>query len=312
MKNFNNQSQNSKKQILFIIHNLSNFQTKAQVEEHINNTLLKSASFKLKEVFDIVNSKTGREEKRYYFTEENCEILIYHLIMARESTEAGDYYNDYTYKFLKERFNDFPHRTPLSILEEIKNKFAEWSTDLLEEKIEADKIIIQKEGEVENQFLYDNSSGDENNKEIIPKACISDELGLSIYRSSGYEPSYVCYIEDKTLLVVKLELAGEVEIEDSYADLYQSQIIIKGNKIEIIGKKNNNEINENETEHFKLLKNTRKYGKFKLIIPFGNEIKIADEEPIKETEEEKEKEKEIGIKTIKFKLAKRRRPENKK
>ena len=60
------------------------------------------------------------------------------------------------------------------------------------------------------------------------------------------------------------------------------------------------------------MKNTRKYGKFKLIIPFGNEIKIADEEPIKETEEEKEKEKEIGIKTIKFKLAKRRRPENKK
>ena len=170
IKNLNCQTQKQKKPMLFIIHNLSNFQTISQVKKHIENTLLKSASFQLKEVFDIVNSQNGEKEQRYYFTEESNDILIYHLIMARELTEAGDFYNNYTYKFLKERFNDFPHRTPLSILEEIKNKFAEWSTDLLEEKIEPDSIIIQKEGEVETQFIYNN----ENGKEIIPKACISD------------------------------------------------------------------------------------------------------------------------------------------
>ena len=318
LKNFSSQNQNKKNQILFIIHNLSNFQTLSQVQEHINNTLLKSASFRLKEVYDIQKSQNqnGEEGKRSYYIEENSDTLIYHLIMARESTEAGDYYNSYTYDFLKERFNDFPNRTPLSILEEIKNKFAEWSNDLLEEKIEADKIIIQKDGEIEKQIIYNNTleEGSANNKEkikqIIPKACISDGLGLSFYPSRGYEPSYICYIEDKKYLVVKLELAGEVEIEDAYADLNQSQIIIKGNKAENIRKnnKNDNDTNENESNNIKILKNTRKYGKFNLIIPFGNETKIADEDPIKENEneKEKEKEKEKGIKTIKFRLAKRR------
>ena len=303
IKNLNCQTQKQKKPMLFIIHNLSNFQTISEVKNHIEDTLLKSASFKLKEVFDIVNSQNGKKDQRYYFTEESNDILIYHLIMARELTEAGDFYNNYTYKFLKERFNDFPHRTPLSILEEIKNKFAEWSTDLLEEKIEPDSIIIQKEGEVETQFIYNN----ENGKEIIPKACISDALGLSIYRSSDYEPSYICYIEDNKKLVVELELAGEVEIEDAYADLFQSQIIIKGNKNDTIEKNNKNSNNEiSESGSIKILKNTRKYGKFNLIISFGNQIKLADEDPIDETEEEKNSEKKNGIKTIKFKLAKRR------
>ena len=316
LNNFNSQNQKTKKNMLFIIHNLSNFQTISQVKEHIDNTLLKSASFKLKETFDIEKSKGEKEGKRIYYIEENTDMLIYHLIMAREETEAGDYYNNYTYQFLKERFNDFPHRSPLSILDEIKNKFAEWSNDLLEEKIDKDKIILVKDGDVEKQIIYDNTPKDgqannnENYKEIVPKACISDELGLSIYRSSGYEPSYVCYLEDKKKLVVKMELAGNISIEDSYADLYSNQIIIKGNKYDNFENNNKNGNNKDETEKIKILKNTRKYGKFNLIIPFGNEIKLADEEPINEEENKNEIKKEDGIKTIKFKLARRR--ENKK
>jgi len=55
--------------------------------------------------------------------------------MTREGTEAGDYYNDFTYQFLTEHFNQFTNRNPLSIIEEIKNKFVEWSNDLFEESI---------------------------------------------------------------------------------------------------------------------------------------------------------------------------------
>jgi hypothetical protein len=227
--------------------------------------------------------------------------------MAREETEAGDYYNNYTYSFIKERFNDFPHRTPFSILDEIKNKFVEWSNDLLEEKIDSDRIRIVKDGEIEKRIIYDNFSkegqanNNENIKEIIPKACISDELGLSIYRSSGYEPSYSCYVENKTKLVIKLELSGSITIDDAYADLYANQIIIKGNKHDDFEK---NGSKKDENEEIKILKNTRKYGKFNLIIPYGNEIKLADEDPI--DDREKKERKEEGIKIIEFKLAKRR------
>ena len=149
----------------------------------------------------------------------------------------------------------------------------------------------------------------------MPKACISDELGLSIYRSSGYEPPYVIYVEDNKKLVIQLELPGNVIVEDAYADLNQNQIFIKGNKEdknELSRNINESENNLNsskskllENENIRLLKNTRKYGKFTLIIPFGNEIKLADELPEEEINDIKIIE---GIITIKFILARRRVP----
>ena len=304
-------NQKSKKPI-FIIHNLLNFQTCDQVNEHINNTLLKSASFKLIKVRDIKRSNTNNGDRFYYIEDNknnNNDFYIYHLIMARESTEAGDYYNNYLYDFLEERFNEFPDRSPLSILDEIKNKFVEWSSDLLEEQIKKENIIIENEGDKEKKFIYCEEKND--NPKIMPKACISDELGLSIYRSSGYEPPYVIYVEDNKKLVIQLELPGNVIVEDAYADLNQNQIFIKGNKEdknELSRNINENNLNISkskllENEKIRLLKNTRKYGKFTLIIPFGNEIKLADELPEEEINDIKIIE---GIITIKFKLARRR------
>ena len=115
------------------------------------------------------------------------------------------------------------------------------------------------------------------------------------------EQLYVSCRGPKTKLVVKLELSGSITIDDSYADLYTNQIIIKGNKCDDFEKNSNK---KDENEEIKILKNTRKYGKFNLIIHYGNEIKLADEEPI--DDEEKKERSEEGIKIIKFKLAKRR------
>ena len=307
-------NQKSKKPI-FIIHNLLNFQTCDQVNEHINNTLLKSASFKLIKVRDIKRSNKINGDRFYYIEDNknnNNDFYIYHLIMARESTEAGDYYNNYLYDFLEERFNEFPDRSPLSILDEIKNKFVEWSSDLLEEQVKEENITIENEGDKEKKFIYHCEDKNEIPK-IMPKACISDELGLSIYRSSGYEPPYVIYVEDNKKLVIQLELPGNVIVEDAYADLNQNQIFIKGNKEdknELSRNINENNLNISkskllENEKIRLLKNTRKYGKFTLIIPFGNEIKLADELPEEEINDIKIIE---GIITIKFILARRRVP----
>ena len=183
------------------------------MNEHINNTLLKSASFKLIKVRDIKRSNKNNGDRFYYIEDNknnNNDFYIYHLIMARESTEAGDYYNNYLYDFLEERFNEFPDRSPLSIYE-IKNKFVEWSSDLLEEQIKEENITIENEGDKEKKFIYHCEDKNEIPK-IMPKACISDELGLSIYRSSGYEPPYVIYVEDNKKLVIQLELPGNVVV----------------------------------------------------------------------------------------------------
>ena len=301
------ENQNSKKPI-FIIHNLMNFHTIAQVEEHINNTLLKSVSFKLEKVRDIKKSK--KNEERYYFIENDGkekEFYIYHLIMAREMTEAGDYYNNYLYEFLEERFNEFPNRNSFYILDEIRNKFAEWSSEILEDPINIENLIIKSENNTEKRIIYEEINNEKNIPKIVPKACLSDEIGTSFYRSSGYEPSYYYYNEGNKYLVIVFEFLQDlIEIEEVYADIDQNKIFIKGNKIDAYKEKiiiNDSDKNLNE---IKIKKNTCKFGKFNLIIPYENEIKLADEIPIDDNNQEIPK----GIKIFKFPLA--RRKENKK
>ena len=300
------ENQNSRKPI-FIIHNLMNFHKIEQVEEHINNTLLNSASFKLEKVRDIKRSK--KNEIRYYYIENDKkekEFYIYHLIMAREMTEAGDYYNNYLYEFLEERFNEFPDRNSFYILDEIKNKFAEWSSDILEDPINIQNLIIESEDNVEKRIVYETINDEQNIPKIVPKACLSNEIGTSFYRSSGYEPPYYYFLDGNKYLVIVMELPGVIEIEDVYADINQNKIFIKGNKNEF----NNEIINENDLEmkfnETKIKKNTCKFGKFNLIIPYENEIKLSDEIPL----DEKYNGIPEGIKIFKFPLAKRR--ENKK
>ena len=285
------QKEKEKKQI-FIIHNLLNFQKLNQVEDHINNTLLKSASFELIENKDIKKSEKEKKE-RIYYVENETKFQTYHLIMAREGTEAGDYYNRYTYEFLEEKFNNFTERKPLSIINEVKDKLILWSNDLLEEKITPQNIEIVKEtddGDLEIKYIF--KPNEKDSKKLTPKACISDELGFNIYRSNGYEPPYNYYIEDDKILVVNMEIPGNVKIDDAYASLDSREIIVEGNKYDI-------------SDKIKSLKNTRKFGQFNLHIPFGN-LNISDEFRI---EEENNEENRNGIYVVKFRLARRRNKE---
>ena len=306
------ENQNSKKPI-FIIHNLMNFHTIAQVKDHINNTLLKSASFKLERVRDI--KKSNKNEERYYLIEnekKEKDFYIYHLIMAREMTEAGDYYNNYLYEFFEERFNEFPDRSSFYILDEIRNKFAEWSSEILEDPINVENLIIKTEGNVEKRIVYEAINNENNIPKIVPKACLSNEIGTSFYRSSGYEPPYYYYIDGKKYLVVVMELPGIIDIEEVYADISQNKIFIKGNKTDFNKEKINSTDGGMKFNETKIKKNTCKFGKFNLIIPYENEIKLSDEIPVEE--EDNNMVLPEGIKIFKFSLARRRekkRKENK-
>ena len=279
-----------RKRQIYIIHNLINFQTKSQVKDHIENTLFKSASFKLKEI-PYIEMKSNYNGRPLYVEKENGnDIQVYHLIMARENTEAGDYYNNYTYEILEHNFTNFTERKPLSIIEEVKERFVEWSNLLLEEKIEKENIEIVKDNDKEIKYKFEDTNN--GNKKIIPKACISDELGLSIYRSNGFDPPYNFYIENDEYLIVNFEAPGNVQISDAFANIVLKEIIIEGSKID---------------EGIKAIENTRKFGKINLHIPYGKEIIIADEEPINGKTIN-----ENGVCVLKFKLAKRRSEKGKK
>ena len=92
---------------LYVIHNLQTFTTKKQVQDYIKEILLKSATFKSKEKEFIQISRCADDNKLItsYFIEEflNKEdrgIVVNHLIVAKEGSEAGDYYNKFSYNFI--------------------------------------------------------------------------------------------------------------------------------------------------------------------------------------------------------------------
>jgi hypothetical protein len=210
--------------------------------------------------------------------------------LAKEGTEAGNYYNDFTYQFLKDKFTNFTIRKDLSIIKEVKDRFVDWSKYLLEEKIESDNIEIIEENQFPKKYVFKPT---EKKVKLIPKACFSDELGFLFYRNSDYEPLYSYYLEDDKFFSIKLEIPGNVEFEEVYASLDSKKIIISGNKI-------------SDDESQKILKTSRIFGKFNLIIPYPNQITISNEEPIIEETKGKEANSNNGIYIFKFELAKRR------
>ena len=295
IKKLFNEYNTKKDKKIYIIHNLVNFQEESQVEEHIKNTLFKSASFNLKYIkyfktyLDGDNSFNGRQY--LVVNDENNGLQTFHLIMAREGSPAGNHYNKFTYKLLNEQFSNFHERKPLSIIDEVKNRFAEWSSDLLEKKIKPENIDIVTGNNKEEKIIFKKT---DENTEIIPKACISDELGMNIYRSNGFEPSYFYYIENNEYLVVVLEVPGDVKIDSKYADSELYEVVVIGTKEDWVTSKNP-------------IYNNTKTGKFEIHIPYKNYIKIADEKPVTDQESF-----EKGILQFKFQLIKKREKGTKK
>ena len=189
----------------FVVHNLQTFSLKKQVEDYIEETLLHSATFKLvKHESGMRNYWNNEDINNIYFIEifndpKDQNIVIYHLIMAMDGTEAGDYYNEFAYYFLSEQFNAFPIHQKFPIIEDIKKQFIENSSKLLENPIESlDEFEKPKKGEKEIIKL---KLEKDNNLEF--KRCLIDELGFSYFYGAYFEPKYAyfkTYIDKKPYL----------------------------------------------------------------------------------------------------------------
>jgi len=99
---------------------------------------MKSATFKLTAQKNNVcrtNEEIQNQNKIYFIEEFNNEedkgTVIYHLILAMHGTEAGNYYNDFVYKFLCEQFNAFPLRNKFPIIEDVKQQCMENSNKMM-------------------------------------------------------------------------------------------------------------------------------------------------------------------------------------
>ena len=104
---------------LFIIHNLMTYKTIEQVEEYINDYLLKSATFDLDIGHKI--STQEKEKKGTYYYEKIKNQEIFHLIFAHDGSVAGDHYNNLTLDFLENSYQNVINLTNYDVIETIKD-----------------------------------------------------------------------------------------------------------------------------------------------------------------------------------------------
>ena len=196
----------NKNQSLYVIHNLQTFVEKSQVEHYIENTLMKSATFRLstnKEIKIIKNNMNEdlEENDTYYieksFTENHKNV--YHLIMAREKSPAGDYYNNFVIRFLRNQMNNFPQQTSFPIIEKIKEYFFNQSKYYLE-------IPLKKDSFEESEDIIKVKK----DTELKLKKILVDEMGISNFIGNSYTPKY-CYFIHNNRFYFQMELPGKFD-----------------------------------------------------------------------------------------------------
>lgn len=107
---------------LYIIHNLIDFININQVKDYIKNILCLNFDLKKGHLNNSINKK--EKEDTIYYYEENKSHQIYHLFLAKEESEAGNYYNDFTIKFLEDSFKSIINLKSFDVIKTVKERFS--------------------------------------------------------------------------------------------------------------------------------------------------------------------------------------------
>jgi hypothetical protein len=264
---------------LFVIHNLQTFSLKKQVEDYIKETLLKSATFKLKEMKSVSRIETENSQEFndvYYIEEFNNEedknTIIYHLVLAMHGTEAGDYYNQFTYEFLSRQFNAFPLHYKFPIIEDVKKQCIENSSKMMVHPIESLDEFENSESEIKLK----SKDKEEDQKRLVFKRCLVDELGFSNFYGANFEPKYAYFkttIDKKPYVCVQVEIPGECKVSCRAKMFEQTwNITVKGNKM----------LNLNECDEKAVSYSKREEGDFSLVIKLNVEdFQLKENKPEK-------------------------------
>jgi hypothetical protein len=248
---------------LYVIHNLKSFTSKKQVEDYIDNTLLKSATFSLKKVLDPNFEEKKKDLFCYYEVEkdrEKSQQEIYHLLYANEESEAGKIFNPYALNFIENSYKRVLNIKPFDVIKTIKERFIELSKDIIERTEKEEKLTLKSFDDKKHDFIKL-----EKGNEIILKKCLIDELGFSNFKSNGFEPAYNIFKnKENTKFIVRVEVPGNCTIKSDSDQVDQYHILkISGEKIK------DKEPEKLEDNIF----NMRKYGHYSLEIPIEPDSK---------------------------------------
>ena len=270
---------------IIIVHNLAQYHKIKEVENHIENYLKKSATFDLSER-DVIGIDKYRGRK-YYFenSEDPEEIQIFHYIMAKEGTEAGDYYNYLTMELIRQQYNNFNKRRAINIPEEIINLFSELSTEITGEKMECEKSGSDK-NVIKLAENKNNSSQEKKTNSIPVQNTYVDQDGNYLKNRGKFEPKYSLYYykekkeneddddedEYEKYLLLRLEIPGNIvrltaRSTDPKTEKYKG-IVIKGIK-------KVDEFEERNKVDFTVISDNRSYEEFTYFIELKRNLELS-------------------------------------
>ena len=284
---------NNRNQSIYIIHNLQTFVEKSQVENYIEETLMKSATFRL---FKNKEIRLRREEENEDLTENNIYFIesfsenhknVYHLIMAKENSPAGNYYNNFVIRFLRRQMNNFPQQTSFPIIKKIKDYFFDMSRYYLEYPLKYDSFE-------ETEDIIQVKKG----TEIKLKTTIYDETSISNFIGKSYNPRY-CYFIHNNRFYFQIELPGNFDKKQFKYNIFDKDnyYIIDINSSKFIGtkdffpkEKDGRKFFNNREEgpfhlRFSVLAEDFKFKEKKIKLPkMGKKLKEEKKEDVKEEE----------------------------
>jgi len=284
---------------LFVIHNLANFLDRKQVENYIQNTLLKTLKLTKNNYIifeEDVRNPDHKEQNDSYFVEESLlesydskENGIVHLILANNDSSAGDYYNPSTFAYIKNQIKSYTNLKPFNVIKSLRSHLFNMSKELFEKAIEKTDEIIIEEG---TMLKYSNKN------DITLRKCLIDELGYSSFANSTLTPKHQLYIDQKNrklILVLEIPDLDEYIVEEP--DIIDQYRVFKVTGIKSI--KSQAKL-ENDEVYF-LDKGNLESGEmvFQLQVPF-KEADISGKEPVDDYKD--------GILTIIYELKEMSKP----
>ena len=279
---------------LFVIHNLKGLEQIEQVKEFIKEILESSITFDVKKNEMMINMNEDTQFKNYVYhleeiNNENGKKNIIHLIMAKEGTEAGEYYNTTTFHFLRQIMNTYCNRQKFPIEERLKEFLFKISNNIMEKPIDNINQISIQDNFIRLTYEKDKKLKFKFYNEII----FSEQL-----MGNKYIPKYYYYkSQDGRFLFIELIICGDIISLKNKIDLLNNFYYFHYE-----GEKSINIENPKESEIIGFSKKKERFFNFDIKIPiteiFLKEYKIYN------------KKFEYGILTLSYELFNREKNDN--
>jgi len=212
---------------LFIIHNLMFLEKRQEVEEHMKDVIESSLFFNLEKqkMIHFGSGNKNEEEKKenddtvkYIYVESSesssphkKKSHIIHLILAKEGSEAGNFFNEPTIKYLRDSVISITQQQKFDIIKKFSKYLCLYAGEyfdiprLDDKQVDSGQLISKENIEIiDNQFKVNVTFP------LKLKKCYTDEIGLTSYKGLMTTPPFG-YFKQGDSFTIQIEYCGELK-----------------------------------------------------------------------------------------------------